>query len=648
MKKVGFDSEKYIETEKGAGGLGPNWAECGKIENCKINITQRTNQFVQDLQSSVEEAYRVPRPVSKYYFKDTDPRTIGITNKIGGVAAIYEYRQNDMGTSSMNNAEMKIDCTTDGLMRIRCQKFYFNNITIGGEENYYGYNNYPKTSSQYSDLYNYLSKRVDRRIFSPFIEWCNISNMLDTTNIFGYKESYEYPGGGRYLAHHSSNFPIDGNPCLYTAWMQGVQDTIHNGEVSPKPVASQMDMSMLASAYPFPNPSWEGDDHNYDTKNLSQAYDEQMYRFGGTSAENDRNPYAIYNGWDVYPRIGMHKHYEWIPSFLIGCNDVYLYGTKYWDKIPMSMSPMANSPCSDYNDVYLQMFSGNPNFVDKKLSKPILYSYVNVNFTEREADWRTSYNTLVHRTVANDVLYIYNKRGNSGFRDKYFTWDYETSGRWRDPLSFDIVYRKPKGHSRGLWIHQNGLYDDYDVLQYAMKGGKYGINDGACMHLGYLPSDKAIVELLNADMLNPDTLPSGNRFEEGHAVSGYGFNGMLLIDRDTKDLICYLDSETEHDFDLGCWVAPFYEKAEFDGTNYGLLTEIVAENSPAVEQDPNDNTEVIIVGDPVYITQTIENLEAPKIIIGENRMIVSNAPQEITYTPPQQNIVYVDNTPKSI
>lgn len=625
-------AESYIQTENGMAGIGPNWAECGSISECKINITQRTNQFVQDLQSLME----VDRPGTP--LGEVDARTMGITNKIAGVAAVYEYRQNDMGTSSIN-AYGRADVSTDGLMRIRCQKYNFTNISIGGEENYYGINNYPPGHPGYYDLSRYLKRRGNRVIFSPFIEWCNISNMLDTTNFFGYKESYT--SNQRYLAYHSSNFPVDGNPMLYTAWMEAYGNRIEDGQSIPKPLASQMDMSMLSSAYPFPNPAWSGtgDDHNYDGKLTSQAYAETMNRFGSTSAENDFNRYGEGYGWHCYPRIGWHKNYDYIPSFLMNCTDVYVYGTKYWDKMYLSMSPMANAPCSDYNDVFLQMFSGNPNFVNRKLSKPVLHAKVQVHFGEGERLWRTNYEDLISRNYAKHILEIYEGRADQ-YRDKYFTWDYETSGMRRDLLQFDIIYKKPKGHSRGLWIHQLGFYDEYEVLRYAMKGGDYGKNDGACLHLGYLPSDKAVVEILNYDGFGVSALPHtdpnhpdiNNRFEEGHAISGYGFNGMLLVDTSTNDLICYIDTENDHDFDLGCWVAPMSEKIKVNDSAYGLLTEIVAENSPKVEQDPNDNTdveEVTLVENVYYVDNTPQNIEQTTVTI-------------------QENVYYVDNTPKSI
>jgi hypothetical protein len=123
---------------------------------------------------------------------------------------------------------------------------------------------------------------------------------------------------------------------------------------------------------------------------------------------------------------------------------------------------------------------------------------------------------------------------------------------------------------------------------------------------------------------------------------------MLLVDTSTNDLICYIDTENDHDFDLGCWVAPMSEKIEVDDIAYGLLTEIVAENSPKVEQDPNDNTEVTIVENVYYVDNTPESVSAP--VIRENTYYVDNTPQNIepTTVTIQENTYYVDNTPKSI
>ena len=606
-------SERFIEHGNNAAGLGQNLAECGSIRNCRVNITQRTNQFIDDLQGSKE--------IDQNRYGDTDPRTIGITNKIAGVAPIYEYRQNDMGTSPYTRS---IKSSTDGLMRFGFQTFVIENLNVGGEEN-----KFSRTPS--SDQVNELRRRINRKIFSPFIEWANISNMLDTTNVFGYKESYTRDE--RYLAHHSSNFPIDGNPQLYTSWMQLRDDDIYDR--APKPLVSQIDSPMAASCYPIPstNADYNTDWQNQDRGNF--AYLESMSRYGSTSADQDYDPNGTYSdpwGWANYPRIGFYKRYDYMPGFLISCRDVFLYNGNGNFNSPMhiSMSPMANSPCSDYNDVYLQMFSGNPNFVNRKLSKPSITASISVGFTTTG----DSYEALVARDIATDVEKLYNQRGSQKYRDKYFTWDYETSARKSvDPLRFTIRYKKPKGHSRGLWIHQEGegTYDDYEVLRYAMKGGDRGINDGACLHLGYLPSDWAVVQILNADEFGTSALPGDTedekRFNEGHAVSGYGFNGMLLFDQDTKDLICYFDTEDARDFDIGCWVAPLSEKVEIEDRKYGLLTEIVAENSPKVEQDPNDDTEVTIEENVVYNDNRPENLSAPVI---------------------QENVVYVDNRPESI
>lgn len=636
-----------------------NVAKCGSITNCNVFITQRTNQFVVDLQAS-----RSKNDNDTGNLIDKDPKTIGVANKIGGVAAIYEYRQNDMGTSPASEI---VAASTDGLQRFRFQKFGFTMINVGGEESTYGYNVFPEGTDDYKKQKAYLSLRSDNRIFSPFIDWANVSNMLDTTNFFAYKEIYGIYTNPSYMSHHSSNFPIDGNPMLYTAWMQQPWDTIGNGEKTPKPLIAQTDTVMLSNLYPIGNkPAVNSDDwkdmSSYDPRYF--VYLETMNRYGSTSAEKDVCPYYNYSerrGWTTYPRIGMNKYYEWIPNSLIDCFDVFLYASKQYDTFELSMSPMADSPCSDYNDVYLQMFNGSPNFVDKKLSKAIIKADIPVKFISDlhrhkivDQETRTEYPANCFGKVK-DVIEVYNMRADQ-YRNKYFTWDYETSGMKRDPLMFDIIYKKPKGHSRGLWIHQLGEYDTYEVLRYAMKGGDYGKNDGACLHLGYLPSDKAVVEILNYDGFGVSALPHtdqsnpeiNNRFEEGHAISGYGFNGMLLVDTSTNDLICYIDTENDHDFDLGCWVAPLSEKIEVDDRAYGLLTEIVAENSPKVEQDPNDNTDVTIVENVYYVDNTPESVSAP--VIQENTYYVDNSPQNIepTTVTIQENTYYVDNTPKSI
>lgn len=615
-----FDGKLPVDHEKS------NKAKCGSISDCNVYITNRTNQFVSDLQCSWTE-----NPDNTGGLVECNNRTIGVANKIGGVAAIYEYRQNDIGTSPHSK---KKEACTDGLQRFRFQKFRFSRINVGGTESIRGYEIYQEGTDAYNNQRRYLKLRSDIRIFSPFIDWANISNMLDTTNFFGYREIYGTATPDvTYMPYHSSNFPIDGNPMLYTAWMEGTDNNIKDGQITPKPLVDQTDVAIVASAFPIANEPTDPytDDYTSINKNTSIAYMETMNRFGSTSADHDNTPYG---SW-YYPRIGMNKHYEWILNSLLRCIDIYLYGSSnQYPYMGISMSPMANSPCSDYNDVYLQMFNGNPNFVNRKLSKSTMEAkswVVFENAAFRSKVYNAEYRNYNKMGPCLSILNVYNKRSGQP-RDKYFTWDYETESRSIDPLQFDILYKKPKGHSRGLWIHQLGEYDSYDVLQYAMKGGKYGINDGACLHLGYLPSDKEVVDLLNADMLNPDALPRGDRFEEGHAISGYGFNGMLLVDPDTNDLICYLDTENARDFDLGCWVAPLSEKIKVENRSYGLLTEIVAENSPRIEQDVNDDTKVTIVENVVYVDNKPENIEPTTVTIRENVVYVDNKPIDTSKT----------------
>jgi hypothetical protein len=118
---------------------------------------------------------------------------------------------------------------------------------------------------------------------------------------------------------------------------------------------------------------------------------------------------------------------------------------------------------------------------------------------------------------------------------------------------------------------------------------------------------------------------------------------MLLFDQDTKDLICYFDTEDSRDFDIGCWVAPLSEKVEIEDRKYGLLTEIVAENSPKVEQDPNDNTEVTIVENIQYTAKEIQTIEPVKIV--ENMQYI---PKEVQVIEPVKIVDNIQYTPKEV
>ena len=529
--------------------LNLNNAECGSISNCWIKISENTKRFIENTMLTNASGEVI------------NDRTISIANKFAGVSPVYEYRQNDIGTSPWNGF---LECGPDTLECLQSQPFRIRDVTVGGYEKFY--TGAAPSEQQYYDRSLF---RIFSKIFSPIIEWANIGNILDTTNFFLITDLAST--GIRYRARQSSNFPESSN--IHQAFSVDPNTFAYIGQ-NP-----EMNSYICGARHPVVKygRNWidEADGWNGWRKYVDQR---RMIQTG--SSYND----GIASGF--YPRLHFSKTYHLLPSLLIDPIDVWIYGD-YPVAIDFSihMSPVTNSPCSEYNDIYMQMFSGNPNFVNRKLSKPILPASLHnrscMNSLVR-AERLDQFNLLDQNAI---LINTYENRlaRSGGISDRYFTWDYDMKNvrdldRDKMPLDFTIRYGKDKNGVRGLWIHQNDKYiEENPWIQYAMKGQKYCMNDGSNIHLGYLPSDWSIIELLNRENENDED--PNMQFEEGRAIDGDDFRGILLSD-ENRDLVAFIDGGYGRDLTSGCYIAQLPKKNKFDGDdkNYGLLTEIKVEN----------------------------------------------------------------------
>jgi hypothetical protein len=141
------------------------------------------------------------------------------------------------------------------------------------------------------------------------------------------------------------------------------------------------------------------------------------------------------------------------------------------------------------------------------------------------------------------------------------------------PLTFNVRYENVSG-TRGLWIHQNiqAVDEDDSIVRYPMKGESGCLNDGSNISLGYMPSDEALVQIMN-------TRERGD-YDEGVAVSGKDFRGIVLFDA-SGNLVVAFDSQNGRDIDCEAVVYELPKKAKLkdddEKRNYGLLTRIEAE-----------------------------------------------------------------------
>lgn len=546
-------------------GYGPsaNRADCGSIENCYVKFTKSSVDYIRNLLLKRQNGNQI---------EDINDRTISIANKFGGVAAVYEYRQNDVGTSPASGIETY---GPDTLNQLDVQPFKIDNICIGGYERFY-------TGSQPSeeDYKNRSLFKMFSKIFSPFIEWSNVGNILDTTNMFLIDDRAAVVGN-RFRGRHSSNFPISANIAQsFGIAMDSIND-FYTGQNRSFILGDAHPVIADRRIIPTAAELAREDGHGKVTWEKMNLVGSNANISGATNWRNIVTKF--------YPRLRFTKTYELLPGLLIRPSSLWYYGDlEILSDNCSHMSPVSNAPCSEYNDVYMQMFGGNPNFINRKLGKPIMLAPIqsdNVGrFDIARAKILEEFN-LINTHLVRAYQDRYEK--NNGITDRYFTWDYDMKNvkdlsRSKSPLDFTIRYGIDYRGTRGLWIHQNDPYTEDPArswIQYSMKGKDYCKNDGSNIRLGYLPSDWSIVELLNRNDEN-DMLPE-NQYEEGRAIVGEDFRGILLAD-ENRDLVAFIDGGYGRDLTSGCYIAQLTKKKSFEENGserlYGLLSEIKVEN----------------------------------------------------------------------
>ena len=513
-----------------------NRAETGSIRNCCVKITDKTVKFINDtlLNEKVDGE-----------LVEKNNHTISIANKFGGVAAIYEYRQNDMGTSPKT---MIPGADLDGLQRIDFQKFKIENVVVAGSDNFYTGTTVTPGDAAKRSLFKIFSK-----VFSPLVEWSNISNILDTTNFYLINDERSY--SINYCSRQSSNFPIAGN--VHQDF--GVSDwEMVNG---PGTFIGTTDARLISDAWPVIDidraaPTQDEDLH------AMKIYERKFNRVGSNSTGVSTMVFSS----DKYPRLSFTKRYDLIPSVLFSINGFNLYGDIDDPDYEMDshMSPVANASCSEYNDIYEQMLSGNGHYVNRKISKPIMHAPLKMN--------GDSYNlALAERVQLMPIInyrliefFQWRYRENGGITDRYFTWDYDTQEVDKSDLRFTIRYWK-----HALWIHQHDRADYTPRLRYPMRDDEV-TNDGSNIHLGYMPSRYGIVRLLNTLDLDIEE----ELYDEGRAIDGDDFRGILLFDVSDNSLIALFDRGYGADMNNGTYVAELKNKMSIGPLRYGRLAEL--------------------------------------------------------------------------
>jgi hypothetical protein len=279
--------------------------------------------------------------------------------------------------------------------------------------------------------------------------------------------------------------------------------------------------------------------------------------------------------FDKTIRNTMSKTYHLFPEWLFNVSNLRIFNDGeeiQGTDMEIHMSPTCDSPNSDYYDVFEQMLDGSPNFAFTKLYKSMMTAPVTLNKYSPGATFDLPSIPQMYNAW---MLELNRVRDLTDVRDRYFTWDYDMREKSNHELSFHVKYAKRDG-VRGLWIHQvDRESDGVPFLKYAMKGADECVNDGGCVRLGYMPSEWALIQLMNRP---DDNSKPGNWFDEGIAVSGDDYRGMLLVDKKSSDLVCMLDAGYGRDIDSGCYIWEFDKRTDFGPENaasaYGLLAQI--------------------------------------------------------------------------
>lgn len=521
-----WDSFYNEEGRRQRTGSGYNVATCGTLRDIQVSYRDGAIDFINSLMTCSADID------NEGDISPENDRTIAVANKFSLIAPIYEYHQNEMGTS--------IECCdfyTDSLQRIPGAQFTsFINIELVGTE-------------------RWPLSVASSRVFKPFIEWCNISNILDYTNFFEKRIWTDADDQTFYIPFQDSNFPEMPQILWDTTCMTGKEkysQVIYGGAGAPMdrnswPVYSE-------TSYSPPDP----------TQHLDQMIELEELPDLTKSIRRTRT-----------------KTYHYLPNYLLNVFNLKISdsGTsrEYPEKVVLHMSPAADSVASDYNDVYMQLLSGSPNLVFSRLNKPFIfankYNQIDPNAEDVTKDPWPGTEIFYIFNLNQSMIDFYNARLGEHAADRYFTWDYDLSPRSNYPLTFNVRYENVDG-VRGLWMHQNiREVDETDsIVRYHMRGESGCFNDGSNVALGYMPSDEAIVQIMN-------TRERGD-YDEGVAVSGRDYQGIVLFDS-SGNLVVAFDSQNGRDIDCEAVVYELPRKADLedDGERrtYGLLTRIEAE-----------------------------------------------------------------------
>ena len=500
----------------------------GSISNVDSQITQRAAQFVNSLvQVKIDDRGEII---------DANDRTYGICNKFALIAPVFEYHQNEVGTSpdpglEGHDEEDYKNANTNGLDRIdgEAQLFRIQNVRLAGT------------------TYRYLDD-VNSQLFSPAIAWANVSNMLDYVNFFEKRITRYCDETIRsvYIPHQSTNYPempdLMTNYCSYS-----------NGADTDLAIRTMAKAFCTSAGYPVYSMTSAADPEQ-DPERMITTRD--LSRYGRYAKEEGiRNQFA--------------KTYHYLPNHVLQLDNLLLFrnGLNPGDDshIFISQSPLANAQNSDYHDIYAQMYTGSPNFCFTQLGKANLRSEVYiVNISREDQTFNLQMRNL-------ELLNQYVERVGDGPSDQYFTWDYDMSPMENPPMHFTIRYDSSDGR-RALWIYQQELKVNH--VTYPMHGASGCLNDGSSFHLGEMPSEEALIDILNR---RDET----RRFSEGVAIDGEDFRGVVLFRNNTGDdsLVCVLDCGYSVDLSSGCYVAHYSETKEFSNgagqsKKYGILTEL--------------------------------------------------------------------------
>ena len=565
-------SEKYEEYGNWNTPYVFNNAYMGSVNNVVVKMRNETMDFINKMtEVHLDEYSRLT---------DVNDRAIGIASKFAMVAPVFEYHQNEIGTSpdpgisKTENGKRVKDQNTDMLSYIpQCQYSMFQNILLIGP-----------TNNKHVDPKSAVERRddINGRIYKPFIEWINLCDVLDYNNFFYKRYCWDTDDQSIYTPYTSSNYPEcvnimhnfaslagDFPADLKIRWAYNLWCTKEAFPIAkPRPGK----LFGLTSSDIFGDDQMKNGAPDSETSIANGIRTDEFWQFGPAASETSL-------------RNSFYKKYENVPSWIIGMRNVYdipdgvhQRQKNYWQEANQfcaHMSPMIDAPNSDYGDINSQLMAGSPNFVFDKLNKTILNAKL---FSENDTV-SDSGNEYVLGFLNQKMFDLYTSRIENNIRDRYFTWDYDMYPKrdGNDPLDFVIKYDYKK-NKRGLWIHQKLKTVDEapsdSFIRYAMKGIDECINDGRSIHLGYMPSEWQLINIMNRDDKNERFSQLG---DEGVAVDGEDFRGILLFEKKSQDLVAMVDGGYGRDITSGCYIADLGTTFNDGTSGYGLLCEIEAE-----------------------------------------------------------------------